>query len=153
MRAWLAMNDLQCFNSSYKIILRHVNIIHNLYNSAANWLWGQIFVYFVNCTFSLFQVFSKSSNDIVQDMDLDLVLTETPPTRKKIRKHARSLKLPYCFVYVAWIALCLVCFICVFFVVLYGLQFGKNVSARWLSSLTISFFQDVLISEPIKVSI
>ena len=34
---------------------------------------------------------------------------------------------------------------------LYGLQFGKEKSAQWISSMLISFSQDVLISQPIKI--
>lgn len=38
-----------------------------------------------------------------------------------------------------------------FFVVLYGFQFGREKSAQWLASLLVSLFQDIFISQPIKV--
>ena len=42
-------------------------------------------------------------------------------------------------------------FVSAFFVVLYGFQFGKEKSAQFISSLAISFVQDVMISQPIKI--
>ena len=72
---------------------------------------------------------------------------------KRLNKKKKKKKklLPYWFAYVAWMMCFFVCFVAAFFVVLYGLQFGKEKSAQWISSMLVTFFQDVLISQPIKV--
>ncbi len=38
-----------------------------------------------------------------------------------------------------------------FFTILYGLQFGKRRQEQWLTALVISVFQDILVSQPIKI--
>ena len=70
---------------------------------------------------------------------------------KKKKKKKKKKLLPYWFLYIAWVVCFLTCFTTAFFCVLYGLQFGKEKSAQWISSMLISFFQDVLISQPIKI--
>lgn len=60
-------------------------------------------------------------------------------------------RLPYWMKYFAWILLILTSFTAAFFVVLYGFQFGKDKSAQWISSMMISFVQDVFVSQPIKI--
>lgn len=70
---------------------------------------------------------------------------------KKKKKKKKKKLLPYWFLYIAWVICFLTCFTTAFFCVLYGLQFGKEKSAQWISSMLISFFQDVLISQPIKI--
>ncbi|EDO38973.1 predicted protein, partial [Nematostella vectensis] len=61
--------------------------------------------------------------------------------------------LPHFFVYVGWFGIAGVSFTSAFFVTLYGFQFGKEKASQWITSMTISFLQDVLISQPIKVFI
>lgn len=38
-----------------------------------------------------------------------------------------------------------------FFTLLYGISFGKNKQEKWLTALVVSVFQDVLISQPLKI--
>ncbi|EDO31945.1 predicted protein, partial [Nematostella vectensis] len=71
--------------------------------------------------------------------------------KKQKKKKKKKKQLPYWFLYIAWVVCGLTCFTCSFFVVLYGLQFGHDKSAQWISSMLVSFFQDVLVSQPIKV--
>ena len=75
---------------------------------------------------------------------------EMEKKQKKKKKKKKKL-LPYWFLYIAWAICFLTCFTTAFFCVLYGLQFGKEKSSQWISSMLISFFQDVLISQPIKI--
>ena len=70
---------------------------------------------------------------------------------RKLKMKKKKKKLPYWMKYVAWCLLILTSFTSAFFVVLYGFQFGKEKSAQWISALTISFFQDVCVSQPIKI--
>ena len=60
-------------------------------------------------------------------------------------------KLPHWFIYIGWLGMIAVTFVSAFFVTFYGFQFGKEKATKWLISLVISFLQDVLISQPIKV--
>lgn len=69
--------------------------------------------------------------------------------QKKTKKKKK--KLPYWMKYFAWTLLILTSFTSAFFVILYGFQFGKEKSAQWISALFISFFQDVCVSQPIKI--
>ena len=74
---------------------------------------------------------------------------ESADKGKKAKKCKR--RLPYWMKYFAWILLVLTSFTAAFFVVLYGFQFGKDKSAQWISSMMISFVQDVFVSQPIKI--
>ena len=58
---------------------------------------------------------------------------------------------PWWFVYAAWIILISVSIVAGFFTLLYGISFGKQKQEKWLMALVISVFQDVLISQPIKI--
>ena len=66
-------------------------------------------------------------------------------------KKKQKRKLPWWMKYFAWTLLVLTSFTAAFFVVLYGFTFGKDKSAQWISSLLISFLQDVFVSQPIKI--
>ena len=58
---------------------------------------------------------------------------------------------PHFCVYIGW-ALCLMAsFVSGVFVVFYSLMWGKEVANQWLTSVTVSFFQDVVVIQPIKV--
>ena len=58
---------------------------------------------------------------------------------------------PHYFVYIGW-ALCLtMSIVSAAFVVFYSLMWGKEVANQWLASVMISFFQDVIVIQPIKV--
>ena len=70
---------------------------------------------------------------------------------KAKKKKKKKKKLPYWMKYFAWTLQILTSFTAAFFVVLYGFQFGKEKSAQWISALMISFFQDVCVSQPIKI--
>lgn len=59
--------------------------------------------------------------------------------------------IPHWFVYVAYALALGSSLASAVFVIFYGISYGEEKSARWLMSMTISFIQDVLISQPIKV--
>ena len=70
---------------------------------------------------------------------------------KRMKEKKTKKRLPYWMKYFAWVLLVLTSFTSAFFVVLYGFQFGKDKSAQWISSMMISFVQDVFVSQPIKI--
>ena len=80
--------------------------------------------------------------------DIDNVDIETGGERKKAPPKKG---LPHWFVYVAYAIAFLAVATSASFVIIYGMEFGSEKSARWLSSMTVSFLQDVLLTQPIKV--
>ena len=69
--------------------------------------------------------------------------------KKNKKKEKRTL--PHYFVYIAYSLIFLCSTVSATFTIFYGLTFGKEKSASWLSAIMISFCQDVLISQPLKV--
>ncbi|XP_026231670.1 LOW QUALITY PROTEIN: polycystic kidney disease protein 1-like 2 [Anabas testudineus] len=59
--------------------------------------------------------------------------------------------LPWWFIFVGWLLVIATSFVAGFFTMLYGLKFGKPRSISWLVSMIVSFFQSVLIIQPLKV--
>ncbi|KAK7111823.1 hypothetical protein V1264_011390 [Littorina saxatilis] len=52
---------------------------------------------------------------------------------------------------VAWVILILTTLLCAAFVTFYGISFSDEVCKKWISSMLISFFMSVFITQPIKV--
>ncbi|XP_054471700.1 polycystic kidney disease protein 1-like 2 [Anoplopoma fimbria] len=59
--------------------------------------------------------------------------------------------LPWWFVFVGWLLVIASSVIAGYFTMLYGLKFGKKRSVSWLVSMIVSFFQSVLVIQPLKV--
>jgi len=83
----------------------------------------------------------KSKEEDVEEDDQD----------KKKDKKKKKKTLPHFFVYVAYGLVFLTCTVSATFTIFYGLTFGKEKSEGWISSMMISFWQDVLVSQPLKV--
>ena len=77
---------------------------------------------------------------------------EEEDTDKNKNKKKKKKTLPHYFVYISYGLVFVTCTVSATFTVFYGLTFGKEKSEGWLSSMMISFWQDVLISQPLKVS-
>ena len=69
--------------------------------------------------------------------------------------HSEKMKIPGLFppffVYVGWTLCLLTTLTAAAFTVFYSLMWGAEVSNQWLTSITISFLQDVVVTQPIKV--
>ncbi|XP_031571396.1 uncharacterized protein LOC116305596 isoform X3 [Actinia tenebrosa] len=59
--------------------------------------------------------------------------------------------LPHFFIYIGWTLCILTSLAAATFTVFYSLMWGANTSNQWLTSIMVSFFQDVIITQPIKV--
>ena len=59
--------------------------------------------------------------------------------------------LPPFFVYIAWCLALLISLTGAAFTVFYSLMWGADVSNQWLTSISVSLVQDILITQPIKV--
>lgn len=78
-------------------------------------------------------------------------------TDKKKNKNGKEEKktftLPQFTIYIAYVLIFLASTTSAAFTILYSLTFGEAKSQRWVSSMMISFWQDVIISQPLKVMI
>ena len=77
---------------------------------------------------------------------------EDDDNKKEEKKKKKKKTLPHFFVYISYVLVFVTCTVSATFTVFYGLTFGKEKSEGWLTSMMISFWQDVLISQPLKVS-
>lgn len=59
--------------------------------------------------------------------------------------------LPHFFVYIGWGLCILTSLTAAVFVVFYSMMWGKETSNQWLTSIMVSFIQDVFVCQPIKV--
>ncbi|XP_051884649.1 polycystic kidney disease protein 1-like 2 [Pristis pectinata] len=59
--------------------------------------------------------------------------------------------LPWWFVFIGWGLVAATSGVSAFFTMLYGLHYGKDSSIKWLISMAISFFESILITQPLKV--
>ncbi|XP_067104833.1 polycystin-1-like protein 2 [Osmerus mordax] len=59
--------------------------------------------------------------------------------------------LPWWFVFVGWILVVATSGVSGFFTMIYGLHYGKERSVSWLISMVVSFFESLLITQPLKV--
>ncbi|KAG7259854.1 hypothetical protein CRUP_015978 [Coryphaenoides rupestris] len=59
--------------------------------------------------------------------------------------------LPWWFVFLGWLLVAASSVVAGFFTMLYGLKFGKQMSISWLISMAVSFFESLLVIQPLKV--
>ncbi|XP_047457946.1 polycystic kidney disease protein 1-like 2 [Mugil cephalus] len=59
--------------------------------------------------------------------------------------------LPWWFIFVGWLLVITTSVVSGYFTMLYGLKFGKERSISWLVSTIVSFFQSLLLIQPLKV--
>uniref|UniRef100_W5KFY4 PLAT domain-containing protein n=1 Tax=Astyanax mexicanus TaxID=7994 RepID=W5KFY4_ASTMX len=59
--------------------------------------------------------------------------------------------LPWWFVFVGWFLIAATSGVSAYFTMMYGLTYGKEKSISWLISLSVSFFQSLLLIQPVKV--
>ena len=60
-------------------------------------------------------------------------------------------KLPHCFIFFAYALCYLASAASIFFTLLYSIQWGKETSTEWVIAMVTSFFQSVLLLQPVKV--
>ena len=82
---------------------------------------------------------------------------EAEKKKKKKEKQKKAPKEPYLFphwcVYVAWCIVFSSIIASSVMLIIYGMVFGNSKSWQWLTSVLMSFFQDVIILQPIKVTV
>ncbi|XP_072321678.1 polycystin-1-like protein 2 [Eucyclogobius newberryi] len=79
-------------------------------------------------------------------------LTYCPaPVKVVKKKHTANCWLPWWCVFIGWFLLLSISGISTFFTLLYGFEYGKNKSVKWVMSLGLSLFQSIFILQPLKV--
>ena len=89
----------------------------------------------------------NKEKDSKQNEEVIKVEDEKGEEKKKKKKG----KYPHWVVYVAYAVAALASLVSATFTVFYGLTFGEAKSQKWIMTMMISFWQDVLISQPLKV--
>ncbi|XP_051236275.1 polycystic kidney disease protein 1-like 2 [Dicentrarchus labrax] len=84
------------------------------------------------------------------EMVLSCHLVYCPRPVKKKKKSA-SCWLPWWCVFLGWFLLLSISGISTFFTLLYGFEYGKEKSIKWVMSLGLSLFQSIFILQPLKV--
>ncbi|KAJ7986099.1 hypothetical protein DPEC_G00347290 [Dallia pectoralis] len=59
--------------------------------------------------------------------------------------------LPWWFVFIGWILVLATSGVSGYFIMMYGLMYGKNQSISWLISMVVSFSQSLFLTQPLKV--
>lgn len=72
-------------------------------------------------------------------------------TSTKNQKNKSPGCLPHFFVYIGWTLCILSSLAAGTFIIFYSVQWGKEISNQWLTSALVSFFQDIVIMQPLKV--
>lgn len=75
----------------------------------------------------------------------------SPPVGKKTKKNAVGCWLPWWCVFLGWFLLLSISAVSTFFTLLYGFEYGREKSTKWVMSLGLSLFQSIFILQPLKV--
>ncbi|XP_034536415.1 polycystic kidney disease protein 1-like 2 [Notolabrus celidotus] len=74
-----------------------------------------------------------------------------PPVKVKKKKRSGGCWLPWWCVFLGWFLLLSISGVSTFFTLLYGFQYGRDKSVKWVMSLGLSLFQSIFILQPLKV--
>ncbi|ESP00683.1 hypothetical protein LOTGIDRAFT_157972 [Lottia gigantea] len=61
--------------------------------------------------------------------------------------------LPFWCLYISWILLTVTILVCGFLLILYSMQWGKSVSEEWVTSFFLSFFENIFLTDPLKIAV
>ncbi|XP_022800006.1 polycystin-1-like [Stylophora pistillata] len=67
------------------------------------------------------------------------------------KKAKKKFLFPRWCIYINYLLVAISSLTCGFFCILYGFQFGKEKSDKWLTSMLVSFFQSIIVIQPFKV--
>ena len=101
---------------------------------------------------------SKSSTNSLGDInDVDVTLNDK---RSYFGNNFQSkttiqekFTLPHFFIYIAWVLVLATVSVSSVFTFLFSLQWGKDISNQWLSSMFVSFTEDLFVLQPVKILI
>lgn len=70
---------------------------------------------------------------------------------RRKKKESTGCRLPWWCVFIGWFLLLSISAISTYFTLLYGFQYGKEKSIKWVMTLGLSLFQSIFILQPLKV--
>lgn len=99
------------------------------------------------------QIKGKSSNSLQKQSskDSDSVTSLSQPRRSPRTNKRNRFTLPYYCRSIGWLLCSLSIAVSIFFLWAYGIQFGDEKTRKWITSLIVSFFASILVTQPIKV--
>ncbi|CAJ1049792.1 polycystic kidney disease protein 1-like 2 [Xyrichtys novacula] len=74
-----------------------------------------------------------------------------PPVKIQKKRRSGGCWLPWWFVFLGWFLLLSISGVSTFFTLLYGFEYGREKSIKWVMSLGLSLFQSIFILQPLKV--
>ncbi|XP_076819587.1 uncharacterized protein LOC143465242 isoform X4 [Clavelina lepadiformis] len=89
--------------------------------------------------------------DAVYKINLDGTINAKPNIATKDESQPPASQWPHYCVYIAWTLTWIAVLVSGFFAILYSFEWGRPKAERWLSNMMLSFWQSVLIVQPIKV--
>ena len=92
-------------------------------------------------------------DDVIEEEDEEKEEQEDDGKKKKKekKKKKKNGKYPHWVIYIAYVVVGFASLVSATFTVFYGLTFGAAKSQKWIMTMMISFWQDVLVSQPLKV--
>ena len=96
---------------------------------------------------------STSSQENIYQVDTEVGKKVDEKTEKHVTKKKEEFMLPHWCVYIAWFLFAISCLVSAFFTILYSLEWGAEKSQEWLTAMLLSFFNSVVLIQPIKVSV
>ncbi|XP_070574001.1 polycystin-1-like protein 2 [Ptychodera flava] len=93
-----------------------------------------------------------SEDSVVNFSSLQIMSSEiSQDTRETSCRCHVSSRLPWWFVYVGWLLVAATSLVSAYYVMLYGLKYGKKRSIDWLVSMFVSILDSVFVEQPITV--
>ncbi|XP_053305069.1 polycystic kidney disease protein 1-like 2 [Spea bombifrons] len=83
---------------------------------------------------------------------LDKSVPPLPIQRTSQKQHTpKKRRLPWWFLFIGWALLLSISAVSTYFTMMYGFQYGRESSIRWIISMALSLFQSIFILQPLKV--
>ncbi|XP_022236079.1 polycystic kidney disease protein 1-like 2 [Limulus polyphemus] len=94
---------------------------------------------------------STSTSTLISDTTKPRKDNDREDDTEKKKKKKKKFLFPWWCLYLAWFVSLSTIAVSVFFLWGYGVQFGDEKTRKWVTSLLISFFTSILVTQPIKV--
>ncbi|XP_035484837.2 polycystic kidney disease protein 1-like 2 [Scophthalmus maximus] len=101
----------------------------------------------------LYQQALNNTNVLVRKAEMVFTshLAYCPPPAKRKKRGTDGCWLPWWCVFLGWFLLLSISAVSTYFTLLYGFEYGKDKSTKWVMSLGLSLFQSIFILQPLKV--
>ena len=87
----------------------------------------------------------------LQKVECDTKESTRTLEKRKFGKFCSNCRFPHWFIFVAWLLCIITIAVSASITFFYSLQWGKTISNEWLSSMLVSFTEDLFVLQPVKV--